>query len=326
MSFLQAEKRRQTEWKLSTRHLSREARKPGLFNRKLYPFCLPVDCSHENLFESIREHTVSYFKANSISWHSAALPDAPSNHLCGSQVFLVNLLAPFQYHREALSVFLTPALPDIATILPIEQEDQYLAFEWVPPEDLLCELKNASRRKKLKRGVGNTSLDFAFLYRSTTGRTTMVLGEAKYTEHYPKTPATPYVVSKRLSGYFPLLRESGWEIPDLESNLPALATEPVYQLFRHHLMALRLRQSYGTKLDVVRLLHVYVARSPGEVSEAIASPVLKPHNGIELLSRSPIPFSEASAQSLLAAFPLDRYPDFTPWHAYITERYRILPS
>ena len=85
MTFLQAEKKRQTEWKLKTKYLSREAKKPGLYCSRLFPFCLPIEHSEENLFPPIRDEALTYFRLNDISWHGSALPGKPSNHRNGQK-------------------------------------------------------------------------------------------------------------------------------------------------------------------------------------------------------------------------------------------------
>jgi hypothetical protein len=319
MSFLQAEKRRQTEWKLATGDLTRSARRPGLFGNRLFPFCLPVDDAPQNLWFGIRDETLKYFEDNRIVWHTGALPGYPSNHLCSSQVFLVNFLAPFQSRREVLLLLFLPVFPDLASILPIEADDRFLAFEWVPPEDLLEESRSGPWGSGLKRGVGNTSIDFAFLGRTNGGTTVLVLGESKYTEHYPVQGVDLPTASKRLERYAPLIRRCSW-LPDLTGErLRLLAAEPVYQALRHHLLAIRLVDSYDP-IDEVRLVHLYVERRG---SSDGGSPVLRPHPGMEILAPSPITCAEVSVQKLFHGMRDALPADLTDWARYMTERYRL---
>ena len=318
MSFLQAEKRRQTEWKLKTRSLSRQAKKPGLFGNRLFPFCLPVDYAHENLFADTRERIIEYFLSHDITWHTAALPGSPSNHLCSSQVFLANFLGPFQYDGDGLHSLLQPAFPDLLEVQPIESHDQYLAFEWVPPVDLLGELPKGHRT--LTRGMGNTSIDFTVLGRFETGTVELILGEAKYTEHYPTRLVEPIVASKRLSRYTDVLNRVPW-VPDVDDeHARQLATEPVFQVFRHHLLAMTLKETFPS-IDNVRILHLYVDRGRSAPQES--SPVLQSHPGMRILQDSPIPFSEISAQRLLAGIALEARGDLAHWVEYMRERYRL---
>jgi len=320
MSFLQGEKRRQTEWKLTTGDLSKIARRPGLFGNRLFPFCLPVDDAPQNLWFGIRDEVLEYFRDNRIVWHTGALPGYPSNHLCSSQVFVVNFLAPFRERGDLLLRMFRPVLPDMTAILPIEQEDRFLAFEWVPPVDLLGEGASGPWGAGLKRGVGNTSIDFAFLGRTHGGGTVLVLGEAKYTEHYSARPIDLPTTSKRLERYRSLIENAGWLSPMTDEKMRLLATEPVYQTLRHHLLALRLKEYYEP-IDEVRLFHLFVARRQG--AEEATSPVLKPHAGMDLLSGSPIPFYQVSAQHLLRQIEDDLPEDLSDWRRYMEERYRL---
>jgi len=184
MNFLSSEKIRQTEWKLNTKHLSKEAKKPGLIRGKLQPWALPVSCAHENLHESIRDGAIKYFRHNWINWHMSAQMNYPTNHLCSSQVMAVNCMFPFMYDPEGLRTFLSPIFKDIQEVLPIEAPGQYLAFEWIGPINYLHEEPKLGTKRR--RGLGNTSIDFAILVRTSTQKTRMVLTEWKYVENYPK--------------------------------------------------------------------------------------------------------------------------------------------
>ncbi len=69
MNFLASEKLRQTEWKLTTKSLSKEAKRPGLYRGRLQHWALPVTHAHEKLHESIRDEAIDYFRRNRIWWH-----------------------------------------------------------------------------------------------------------------------------------------------------------------------------------------------------------------------------------------------------------------
>lgn len=320
MSFLQAEKRRQTEWKLRTRDLSRRAKAPGLLGNRLLPFCLPVDQAAENLWAGVRSQMIDYFQTNSVVWHTGALPGYPSNHLCSSQVFLANLLGPFQSRRELLHRLMVIVYPDLTGILPIESPDRFLAFEWVPPVDLLEEGPKLGPTSMLKRGVGNTSIDFVLLGRIRYGRNVLVLGESKYTEHYPARLVDSQTAAKRMNRYQPLIGDAGWVRPATDEQVRMLATEPVYQLLRHHLLATQLLE-HCQPIDEVRLLHLYVGRGKGVDDEN--SPVLRSHPGMELLKDSPIRLQEISAQRLLRHVRSELPEELREWERYMNERYRL---
>jgi len=117
MTFLSSEKKLQTSWKLQTHALPRLAKAPGLYRSKLYPFCLPLEFAAFNLFAEIRDDALDTFDRLGIIWHSSALQGLPSNHLCSSQVFAVNLLYPFMHRPEALADFLRPHFPDLARMI-----------------------------------------------------------------------------------------------------------------------------------------------------------------------------------------------------------------
>src|SRR6056297_955000 len=239
MSLLSQEKQRQIEWKRTTDHLSAEAKQPGLFRGKPRRFCLPPEHAAENLFEGIRKEALLHFSKNNIHWHLKAGPGLPSNHLCSSQVFIVNFLFPFLHDREALRLLFQSVYPDIERILPIENEGQYLAFEWTPPKDLLREAVGSS--KTLRRGMANTSIDFAFLYRNQQQQTVMVLGECKYTEPVIKTKISPEDASKRLEPYLQLLNEENSPfIININDHLTLFGSDEYYQLFRQQLLAMLL--------------------------------------------------------------------------------------
>lgn len=320
MSFLQAEKRRQTEWKLRTSALTRGARTPGLFGNRLFPFCLPVDYAEENLWSGTRHQVIQYFLSNGIVWHTGALPGCPSNHLCSSQVFLVNLFAPFQNRRALLHRLMMAAYPDLTGVMPIEAPDQYLAFEWVPPSDLLREGSKRGLSGGLKRGIGNTSIDFVFLGRVPQGGTVLVLGEAKYTEHYPTRLVDSAKATQRIERYERLIDDAGWLTSITREEMRALATEPVFQTLRHHLLAHQLWKHYDP-IDEVRILHLYVARKGSTADEE--SPVLRSHQGMGLLEGSPVPFRQVSAQELFCHIEGDLPEELRGWQQYMSERYRL---
>ena len=111
MTYLQAQKKLQAQWKLQTKYLSRAAKKPGLFANRLFPFCLPIEHAEENLFVGIREDAIAYFDRHDISWHGAALPGKPGNHLCSSQILAVNMLYPFSTDADAAKLLFSGTCP-----------------------------------------------------------------------------------------------------------------------------------------------------------------------------------------------------------------------
>jgi hypothetical protein len=184
MTFLASEKNRQAEWKLSSKYLTKDAKKPGLYRGRLYPWALPVSCADQNLNQWIRDEAIDYFKLNQITWHTSAGIDLPTNHLVSSQVMCVNCMFPFFHDPEGLKELLTPAFPNIDRILPIESQNQYITFEFIGSRNYLNEEPKLGGERR--RGVGNTSIDFAVLFQTKAGKKGLLLGEWKSTESYPR--------------------------------------------------------------------------------------------------------------------------------------------
>jgi len=237
MNFLASEKNRQAEWKLSSKYLSREAKKPGLFRSRLQTWALPVSCADENLNQWIREDAIKYFKHNHITWHMSAGIDVPTNHLCSSQIMCVNCMFPFFHDPQGLKEFLTPAFPDIERVLPIESKDQYITFEFIGPINYLNEEPKLGNKRR--RGVGNTSIDFAILLQTSTQKKRLLLGEWKSTESYPRINIRYRNDSTdRLPTYQPLLEAEDCPIDTSRLiSLDDVFFEPCYQMMRHLLMA-----------------------------------------------------------------------------------------
>ena len=296
---------------------------PGIYAGKPRPFCLPTAYSQENLFQSIRAAMLEYFTRNRIVWHCGDSPGYPTNHLCSSQVFTINLFAAFRNKPEALAALLHHTLPDIASFLPIEAAGNYLAFEWIPPDDLFDERQHRGIPRSRRRGIGCTSIDVAFLVRTEVLQVVLCLCEVKYTESYPQTRVSDEKASKRLEPYLRLLSQTPWNITRGLSNMSVLAAEPLYQIFRHHVLAYQIMLRCHHKIDEVRLLHFYVADKLNNGRTGNRSPVLHGHTGFEIFESSSIPFHEISINELVGAFPTNSHPNLLPWRRYLEERYRL---
>lgn len=326
MTYLQAEKKRQTEWKLTTKYLSREAKKPGLFRSRLYPFCLPVDTAVENLFPPIRGQAVTQFRDHDIYWHSSALPDLPSNHLCSSQVLCVNLLFPFIFDKEGLKQLLSPVFPDMEAVLPIEHTEQYLSFEWVPPKNYLREELHTGA---LRRGIGNTSIDFALLYADAKKRKIMVLGEMKYAESYHHQKyGTTKAGRGKLDLYEPFyFAETSPFLSDTHDLFPELSQEPYYQLLRQQLLARQIELHHAPSLFAVNLLYLYTPRNRGLIQTqlpAVSSNKRDMFDTWTSLLKVPDRFHPMDMRDLLSVSEIRLHPTYMPWFEYMTERYRFL--
>jgi hypothetical protein len=232
MNFLTVEKKRQLAWKLTTKTLPREAKVPGLFGSRLYPFCLPLEHAGFNLYSEIREEALELFARLGIVWHTSALPGLPTNHLVSSQVFCVNSLAPFLHRAEALAEFLRPFFPDLARVLPVE-EDRFVAFEFIDPDNLLGEVPKLGTIRH--RGAGSTSIDAVILYETQAGDRTLLFIEWKYSESYPsvykrfRTDGTDRVEPYRHLFHGPLTPFN----LELAGQIEEYMYEPYYQAMRN---------------------------------------------------------------------------------------------
>lgn len=253
MTFLASEKNRQAEWKLSSKYLTREAKKPGLYRNRLYPWALPVACAGQNLHQWIREDAIEYFRQNQITWHTSAGVDLPTNHLVSSQVMCVNCMFPFFNDPEGLKELLIPVFPDIDRVLPIESKDQYVAFEFIGSENYLNEEPKLGNKRR--RGVGNTSIDFAILLQTSIQKKRLLLGEWKSTESYPRINIRYRSDSTdRLPTYRPLLEARDCPIDTSKLNsLDDLFFEPSYQMTRHILMAHEIKKHHPQIDEVIVL-------------------------------------------------------------------------
>lgn len=327
MNFLSVEKKRQLAWKLTTKTLPREAKLPGLYFSKLFPFCLPLEYAAFNLYQGIRDEALALFEKEHILWHTSALPGLPSNHLASSQAFCVNSLAPFLHQPEALAEFLRPFFPDVVRMLPVE-DDRYVAFEWIDPDNILGEVPKFGAARH--RGAGNTSIDAVILYENTEGLRVLLLLEWKYSESYAavyrrfREDGSDRAETYKELFYGPLTPFNLEVVPHIEDFLWG---EHCYQLMRQTLLAAYYREIGGAGIDQVRLVHVAV--SENHALRAVASPRLKDlgddlYEVWKKVLVDPNDFILISTEDLFRAVPIGDFPDLEPWLRYMKSRYVFL--
>ena len=326
MTFLASEKKLQTAWKLTTHALPRLAKSPGLYRSRMYPFCLPLQFASFNLFHEIRDEALDTFSSRGILWHSSALQGLPSNHLCSSQVFAVNLFFPFVHRPEALAALLRPHFPDLARMLPVE-DDLYVSFEWIGDYNYLGELPKLGSDRH--RGAGNTSIDAAVVYETTDGRRIMLLIETKYSESYGisykrfRSDGSDRVACYRDFYYAGNSPIDLTVTPKIESYL----FEPFYQLLRQQLLATRIIETGIPDVDRALVVHVY-AKANRELT-AITSPPLRQfgRDAYEVWRHilvEPSDFVPLPVEELFKAAPLNDFPELEPWALYLSQRYSFL--
>ena len=326
MNFLSVEKKRQLAWKLKTKTLPREAKVPGLYYSRMFPFCLPLEHAALNLYQGIRDEALALFEREHILWHTSALPGLPSNHLCSSQVFCVNSLAPFLHQPEALAELLRPFFPDIVRMLPVEG-DRFVTWEWVDPDNLLGEQPKLGTERH--RGAGNTSIDAIVLYESSKGYNVLLMLEWKYSESYPsvyaryRSDGSDRAETYRELFYGPLTPINLAVAPRIEDFL----WQPFEQLMRQQLLAAQFREVGDPGIDQVRLVHVAV--SENKPLRAVTSPKFRElgrdaYAVWKSLLVDPDDFVPINTEDFFRAVPTDRFSDLEPWLLYMKNRYAFL--
>jgi hypothetical protein len=326
MTFLTAQKKFQTAWKLQTHALPRLAKAPGLYRSHLYPFCLPLEFAAHNLFVEIRDEALATFDHSRIVWHGAALPGLPTNHLCSSQVFCVNVLFPFVHHPEALADLFRPFFPALVQMVPVE-DDRFIAFEWIGDYNYLGELPKLGYDRH--RGAGNTSIDAVLIYETQDNRRVMLLIEFKYSESYGvsykrfRSDGSDRVESYREFYYAGNSPIDLTITPKIEDHL----YEPFYQLLRQQLLATQIIETGIPDVDKVLVVHVY-AKANRELT-AITSPAFRElgrdaYDVWRHVLVEPSDFVAIPIEELFKAFPLGSYPELEPWQLYMKNRYSFL--
>ena len=321
--FLEKEKRHQELFKENSRYFTEAARQAGLYRGKPRPFSLPLEHADENLFGEIRAGALEYFTQNQINWHDGR-GLSPSNHLCSSQVQCVNFLYPFADKPEALRTLLSPIFPSIQSIMPMEEDGQFVSFEWIGLDNYLGEKIRLNSRRT--RGANFTSTDAAVMFRRQDGSRQIVLIEWKYTESYSRT-----WLGKSKSGtdrrdiYRHLYDSPGCplektRVPDFSD----LFYEPFYQLLRQQLLAHEMELAQELECNLVTVLHVAPARNRdfhrvtsrglqrlGDSSIDVWQGLVRPSDR----------FLSVSTEALFGDFPVDVHPELADWRQYIGERH-----
>lgn len=281
MAYRDAEK---TRYQWNKRKLfSPEACHAGMYQGILRDFCLGAGHEHENLLPEVRDDAIAYFQARRIPWHDG-VNRGPGPHMCCSQSAAVNTWFPFGGSPENLCNALRSLGFPAAYVLPFSLDDlpgsgaSAVAFEWIGARNYLGELSfgRVAGHDGRTRGEGFTSADFAFRFRRDDGQIEVVIGEWKYTEHYPGG-------DKRWSGrntdrlriYGPahasLGARSQLQLGDLP--LESLMVDPFDQLMRLQLLASAMEEAREMDADIVSVLHV-APRANTEFNRRITAPAL----------------------------------------------------
>jgi hypothetical protein len=282
VTFKDREKRRLGP--LKHRLFSERACRNGVYDKARREFCLHEDSSAENLEAGIRDAALAYFEDRAIGWHDGK-GSGPSNHLCCSQSSCVNFWFPFVQAPDRLGAVLQGLGYDVEEMLAIDGDcplrdgsRPFVAFEWIGERNYLGELRGGGVAPDdgRTRGARFTSLDFCIRFRRSDGRTQVVAGEWKYTEHYTKGVGKRYSGSKtdRLDRIYRehLVKPDCQIVGDVPFE--SLFFDPFDQLMRQQLLCTAMERCREMEADVVTLLHV-APRANRELMSRVTSEALE---------------------------------------------------
>lgn len=262
-TYASEQNRQAVAWKQRTPALPGDARQPGHYRgqRGPYPVCLPAEYASYNLLPEVRDGAMALFAELDIPWHDS-VAGGPSNHLRDSQVQCVNALFAMVADADRIKRAFGRSV-DIAEVLPIE-DGRFLTFEYIGPTDYFGEGFRGGKEVGRRRGTNCTSVDAAFLYKTSSGATELALVEWKFTESYldvktRKATSDAVRVGRYIADLGAIDSSIGLDVLPIE----LLLDEPFYQLTRQQLLAKRLEQERVLDADVVRVLHVLAPENTG---------------------------------------------------------------
>ncbi len=152
MSFKSQERRRQLDWKATTRSLSVEARLAGLYTKPSQgrtpardEVFLHETRSVENLLPGVRTEALKIFKDANLDWHDGPAGGGPSNYLMDSMVSCVNCLIPFAHDGAALAALFRQLVPNAVGAMQVD-DGRVIIFEWLGVGNPLAETSPKRRR------------------------------------------------------------------------------------------------------------------------------------------------------------------------------------
>ncbi len=328
-SILAQEKRRLAEFRTTSPFFSETARgRDGLYRGRERPFCLPVECAAENLYQGIRAAALEYFHSEGILWHDGVNRN-PSNHLCDSQVFCVNTLFPFAKEPDGLSDLLRPHFPDLRRAVPVRQ-GRYVEFEWIGDANYLNE--RVPRGEKRTRGANCTSADAIVAFERADAKRQVVLIEWKYTESYAgqsirfaKSGTDRAAIYRNLfdAADCPIDKQLLASLDGDGSHYEDLFFEPFYQFMRQQFLAWKMESARELDADVVSVLHIAPSVNAG--FRRITSPRLRVLGPTAVSVWSKLVrdnrFKSICTEDLFGTIAGGRFAKLQPWKEYMLARY-----
>jgi hypothetical protein len=255
-TYAQTEQARAAAWKQSTGSLPTKAKVPapyidqdGQATQKDHDHCIPPEFAELSLLPEVRLMALDLFTELAIPWH-AGIDGGPSNNLLSSQVQCVNACGQMVNDPDRLILAFAGLLGTVE-VLEIEP-GRHLTFEYIGDTDYFGEATNGVRT----RGSKCTSVDAAFVHRTSDGLVELILLEWKYTETYSLRKPQPDKDLTRFERYGKSVADPGGPIRGELVDFEFLLDEPLYQLMRQQLMADRLEQDHGHGAERARVVHV----------------------------------------------------------------------
>ena len=232
--------------------------KAGLQNIKL-PYIIEDGQEVTNIYPSIREAALEYFRKNCIGWwksHDAV--NVPTGHMLSSQISCVNHLFPFMKGEETSALLLvlnsiqhkyqfTRIIPN-----PLDKTDcnGNVCFEFV--------WKNRSLlgERTEKRGAMCTSIDAVIYAETVDCKRVLIPIEWKYVETYEHKRAPQVSIDR-----YPSRIHNNSNIPAWKE---AYEYDPLYELVRQTLLVENIIWCNDTALPVDDYLHINVIPNGNE--------------------------------------------------------------
>lgn len=210
----------------------------------------------KNLFSSIYDDAINYFKIHDIAWWhmEAETSAAPTGNVMSSQIHCLNHLFGIRNNEEAIKAILLNATGiEFDSILPALDNDGLIAFEFTyNNKELLGEGDTGAQR-----GAFCTSID-AMIRAQKDEEIYLIPIEWKYTEAYEDLDLT---CSKRLKRYQRLIEESEQlKVPTDGVPHSIYMKEPQYELMRQTLLVEQM-----IRLGLAdHFIHIFVIPSKNE--------------------------------------------------------------
>ncbi|MBA7508710.1 hypothetical protein ES705_00642 [subsurface metagenome] len=259
-----------------------------------------------NLWESVREDALQYFKRNEIPWWQGNKDD-PTGHLLSSQISCVNHLYYLRQRKDLATAVLTGIDNEITEALIVD--DGYVEFEFIGCKQYLKE-------KSWTRGANCTSVDAVMIGKNRKGVKVFFLIEWKYTEYYHSENK---YIPERAKVYDDLIKDS--KSPFKKMDVKAFYYEPFYQLMRQTLLAWKLIENRDHCCSDYYNVHV-IPKENKKLLNNITSPKLKGKDISEAWKntlKNPDKYKPITPQELLS--PFSEIVDSQSLLSYLEKRY-----